>query len=91
MNYEKEELEDKMTSDNYKYRYYLMDLGPYLKKFAFDAKEKYHKDKSNKFNSGYYSAFHRIISFIMQQAESIGIELKELRLDDIDPDKDLIG
>ncbi|KIE04725.1 Uncharacterized protein NF27_GC00040 [Candidatus Jidaibacter acanthamoeba] len=80
-----------MSKECNKYKYYLMDLGPGLKKFALEAKEDFHNHRDNKFKSGYYSAFHRVISYIMQQAEGFGIDVKELGLDDIDPDKDLIS
>ncbi len=35
-------------------------------------------------------AFNEVISIIQQTAESLGINLRDLKLDDIDPDKDLI-
>lgn len=81
----------KMLGENNKYKDYLMDLGPELKNFAFEAKEAFHNDRTNRFKDGYYCAFHRVISYIMQQAEGFDIDLKELGLDDIDPDKDLIS
>jgi hypothetical protein len=80
-----------MKQDNNKYKYYLEDLGPGLKNFALEAKEDFHNDKNNRFKDGYYCAFHRVISYIMQQAEGFDIDLKDLGLDDIDPDKDLIS
>lgn len=39
MNYDKKEVGGKMGSNNDKYRYYLMDLGPYLKRFAFEQRK----------------------------------------------------
>jgi hypothetical protein len=36
-----------MHQDISKYKNYLRDMGPQLKLYAFEAKEKYHKDKSD--------------------------------------------
>jgi hypothetical protein len=46
--------------------------------------------QKSSFESGYLMAFSYIIGLMQQQAEAFGIPLEELRLEDIDPDKDLL-
>ena len=75
------------------YKDYLKDLIVILKEYASVAKSK--KDnsidtKSGEFISGYLMGFHRIFSLMQQQAEGFQIPLKELGLDDIDPNNDFI-
>jgi hypothetical protein len=77
-----------------KYRHYLLDLGYLIRERAIDAKERQsRKEKSSidyMFEAGRLLAFNEVISLMQQQAMGFDIDLKELNLHDIDPDKDLI-
>jgi len=72
---------------------YLFDLGPLIKERALEARRQ--RDESPKgsmereFHSGRVMAFNEVISIMQQQAESLGIPLRDLRLDDVVPDRDL--
>lgn len=72
---------------------YLFDLGYELKADALDARHQ--RDSAPKgsedraFKSGRLLAFYEIISTMRNRAEGFGIPLSDLRLDDIDPDRDL--
>lgn len=76
-----------------KYRLYLYDLGHFVKEEALDSKRKLEAaspgtDKS--YEEGQLIAFYRIITLMQQQAEGFDIPLKDLQLEDIEPDRDLI-
>lgn len=72
---------------------YLFDLGFLLKERALEARRQ--RDGSPidsleyKFHSGRVLAFNEVISIMQQQAEGLGLPLSDLRLDDIEPDRDL--
>ena len=76
------------------HKYYLYELGLIIKLRALEARRE--RDAASDgsddktFHSGRLMAFNEVISIMQQQAEGIGIPLADLRLDDIDPDKDLI-
>jgi len=76
------------------YRNYLADLGFLVKEAALKAKEhKYKETKGSEahiYETGRLMAFSFIIGLMQQQAEAFGIPLQDLRLEDIDPDKDLL-
>lgn len=44
---------------------------------------------SLEFYEGYILGFHRIVPLMQQQALAFGIELKDLQLEGIEPDRDL--
>jgi len=77
-----------------KYKHYLHDLGEIVKTRAFEAKEERTKEQQGSpaydFQCGRLVAFNEVISILQQQAEGFGINLEELNLDDIDPDRDLV-
>lgn len=72
---------------------YLYDLGYEVKQRALEARRE--RDAAPEgsaeklFQSGRVLAFNEIISLMQQQAVGLGIPLAELRLEDIDPDRDL--
>ena len=72
---------------------YLFDLGLLIKERALEARRQ--RDASpaesleHEFQSGRVIAFNEMISIMQQQAEGLGIPLSDLRLDDIEPDRDL--
>lgn len=76
-----------------KHQNYLFDLGLVLKERALSARRQ--RDEAapdsldREFQSGRVIAFNEMISIMQQQAEGLGIPLSDLRLDDIDPDRDL--
>jgi hypothetical protein len=77
-----------------KYENYLFDLGPVIKTRALEALHE--RDAcpegslEREFQSDRIMAFNEVISIMLQQAEGFDIPLAELRLEDIDPDRDLI-
>jgi hypothetical protein len=72
---------------------YLFDLGYELKAEALAARRE--RDSSPEgsedraFKSGRLLAFYQVISTLRNRAEGFGIPLSEIRLDDIEPDRDL--
>lgn len=76
-----------------KHKNYLYDLGLILKERALEARRQ--RDKlpleslDREFQSGRVIAFNELISIMQQQAEGFEIALSDLRLDDVDPDRDL--
>ncbi len=81
------------TSANKKYKLYLFDLGLIIKDRALNAKDDLANEQENTngfmYESGRLIAFNEVISIMQQQADGFGIDLEELNLNDIDPDKDL--
>jgi hypothetical protein len=76
-----------------KYKWYLLDLGDLVKEQALRAKQR--RDISPRgadrdLHTGAVLAYNSVISLMQQQALGFDIPLEELRLDDIDPDRDLI-
>jgi hypothetical protein len=78
-----------------KFKLYLYDLGLLLKERALAAKAKARATKKGSEESaiqwGRLLAFNETISIMQQQAEGFNIPLKDLRLEDVDPDKDLVA
>jgi hypothetical protein len=77
-----------------RYKNYLLDLGFLIKEEALAARKKRDGEKKGSreysFESGRLMAFHYIIGLMQQQANAFGIPLEDLRLEDVDPDKDLL-
>ncbi len=70
------------------YKLFLHDVGLEIKEQAQEAaaaKKKY----DDPFNHGKVEAYNLIIRAIQHEARACKIRLKDLGLDDIDPDKDL--
>ena len=82
-----------MRQSTSKYRNYLYDVGDLLKTRALEAREERSRTLFDSpeyhLESGRLIAFYEVISLLQQEAEGFGIALRELRLDDIDPDRDL--
>lgn len=73
--------------------YYLLDLGNLIKASALDARDR--RDKSSMgadhdFESGRLAAYYEVITLMQQQAAAFGIELGDVALDNVDPDRDLV-
>lgn len=77
-----------------KYRDFLFDLGFELAARALDARrardENSATGEDRRFQEGRLLAFNEVISLMQQQATGLGIDLSELRLAEIDPDRDLV-
>lgn len=82
------------TNNDQTYRNYLFDLGLLIKERALAAISERYKERKGSdgymYESGRIMAFNEVISIMQQQAEAFGIPLRDLRLEDIDPDKDLV-
>jgi hypothetical protein len=76
------------------YKNYLVDLCLIIKENAIKAKkesELLKQEKNSKeYSLGYLMAYHEIVSLIQQQANAFGIELTEIKMKDINPEKDLL-
>jgi hypothetical protein len=75
-----------------KFKHYLFDLGRLVREYALAAVEERQKQEdaaSLEFYEGYILGFHRIVSLMQQQALAFGIELQDLQLEGIEPDRDL--
>lgn len=76
------------------YKYYLFDLGYELKGDALAARRE--RDcapagsEDRQFKAGRLFAYYEVISRMQQRAEGFGIPLSDLRLDDINPDRELL-
>lgn len=76
-----------------KHKDYLFDLGFLFKERALEARSQ--RDGllpgslEREFHAGRVLAFNEVISIMQQQAEGLGLPLSDLRLDDIEPDRDL--
>ena len=80
--------------DDAKFQHYLFDLGRLVREYALAAVEERQKQAdpaSLEFYEGYVLGFHRIVSLMQQQALAFGIELKDLQLEGIEPDRDLVS
>lgn len=76
------------------FRLYLRDLGEIIRERALEAKKEKAAEKPGSdgelLQSGRLHAFNEVISIMQQQAAGFEIPLRELRLDGIDPDRDLV-
>lgn len=82
-----------MNPNPHTYKYYLLDLGFLLKELALEAKadrELFKDHADNLYFIGQLYGYHRVISLMQQQAESFGIPLSDLRLEGIEPERDLL-
>lgn len=79
-------------TDNDKYRLFLYDVGLLIKESALEAKawEQDETGKANRFSRGVVYGHARVIKLLQQEAEAFDIGLDEIRLDDIEPEGDLI-
>ena len=74
-------------------KHYLRDLGEIAKTRALEAKDERARKPAGSadyhFQCGRLLAFNEIISILQQQAEGFDINLDDLNLGDINPDRDL--
>jgi hypothetical protein len=72
---------------------YLFDLGGLIKEYALAAvaeRENQRDRAAQEFYNGYVQGFHRVVSLMQQQAQAFGIDLKDLQLEGVEPDRDLV-
>jgi hypothetical protein len=72
---------------------YLFDLGGLIKEYALAAvaeRERQSDRAAQEFYDGYVQGFHRVVSLMQQQAQAFGIDLKDLQLEGVQPDRDLV-
>jgi len=79
----------------YTLKAFIYEICEAIKERALEAKKEKDEAEKHKDNDkeeymyavGRLMVFNEVISIIKQTAEPLGIDLKELKLDDIDPDK----
>ncbi len=79
--------------DDAQLKHYLFDLGRLIKEHALSAveeREKHRDQPGQEFYNGYVLGFHRIVSLMQQQALAFGVDLKDMQLEDVEPDRDLV-
>lgn len=72
---------------------YLRDLGDLVKRTAFAAKAEYDNAKGQsdeQFQLGRLMAFHEVVSMMQQQAAAFDLNVADIALDDVDPERDLL-
>jgi hypothetical protein len=79
--------------DEETFQNYLFDLGGLIKEHALAAvaeRAKQSDRAAQGFYDGYVQGFHRVVSLMQQQAQAFGIDLKDLQLEGVEPDRDLV-
>lgn len=72
---------------------YLLDLGGLVRELALQAKQEYQDKRSSEdaqFLLGRLGALHEVVSLMQQQAIAFSLSLKDVSLEGIDPDRDLL-
>ena len=71
---------------------YLRDLGVLLKEIALRAKKEALtvSESDRGFALGRLMAMHEVISLMQQQANAFGLDVKDIGLDGISPERDLV-
>ena len=75
------------------HRHYLRDLGYLVKERALAARQRERQASgtaAHEFESGHALAWYEVVSLMQGQAVAFQLPLKDLALDDLDPDKDLL-
>lgn len=74
-------------------RNYIQQIACLLKDNAKRAKleaDSPREEDSADYNTGYLMAYHEVIAIMKNQAPFFDIEQKDIKLDDIEPEKDLL-
>jgi hypothetical protein len=69
---------------------YLRDLGDELRRRAEGAAAEARADRHDAFLQGQASAFYSVVSLMQQQAEAFGLPIRDVRLDGLDAERDLL-
>ncbi len=78
----------KESNHNDVFKNYLKDTLQFIVEDALEAKKKAIESKDD-FNDGRRLAYYEVVSTLVNQANSFEIDLDEISLGKIDPDKDL--
>jgi hypothetical protein len=79
--------------DDDTFKNYLFDLGRLVKEYALAAvaeREEQSDRAAQEFYDGYVLGFHRVVSLMQQHAQAFDIDLKDLQLEGVEPDRDLV-
>jgi hypothetical protein len=82
-----------VMKDDETFKHYLFYLGGLMKDYALAAvaeREKQSDRVAQEFYDGYVQGFHRVVSLMQRQAQACGIDLKDLQLEGVEPDRDLV-
>lgn len=79
--------------DDEKYKGYLQDSIAILKEWAIESKKKADElnEDNDDFNQGHLMAYFSVFSLLKHQASSLDIDQKQIGLEDMDPEIDLLG
>jgi hypothetical protein len=80
-----------MMEDNY--RHYLRDVGLLVRERAVEAKhqrEDVRGTPSFSFEDGRAMAYYEVVSLLLGQADVFGLAAGDLRMEGLDPDRDLL-
>ena len=72
---------------------YLRDLGDLVKDLARTAKVERDQSAAGEeraYSQGRLMALHEVVSLMQQQADAFGLSYRDLRLDDVDAERDLL-
>ncbi len=74
------------------YRDYCVDVVSYIKERALRARQERDRalGETRTFEDGRLLAFNEVLSIIRQHAEGMDIPLADLKLENLDPDRDLV-
>ncbi len=72
---------------------FLRDLGDLIRAEALKSKDEYRSARGSEdeaFRSGRLMAYYEVVSLMRSQAEAFGVPVEALRLDGLDPERDLL-
>lgn len=79
--------------ENNTYKNYLSDFSHMIIERAYkarDDRQKYRETEKESFHAGILMGYRNVISLLQAQADAFQIPLDEIKLDKINPDKDLL-
>lgn len=82
-----------MATDANSARLYLRDLGELIKDLALAARDERDEAAAGEdraYATGRLMALHEVVSLMQQQADAFGLSHRDLRLDDVEPERDLL-
>jgi hypothetical protein len=74
------------------FRHYLLATNELILESARDAKRQADATRGTEpgnFDAGYLMGFHRVISLMQQQAAAFGLDVSDIGLEDVDPNREL--
>ena len=76
------------------HKHYLGDVAFELREMALEAKRRYQAAKGTEneaYEAGRSFAFYEVMSLLVMQAQSFQMPVEDLRIQGLDPDRDLLG